>query len=263
MKLQDIYLFSDIDGTLYSLDTDIIQENIRAVTRFMEAGGNFALATGRGVKRARTIAEKLKVNTACIVNNGAAIYDYNKEGYLYEIYLPKNAESYLAEIMKEYPNVSPAAICHEGGYIFSYIDDELVILRDEGKSIAEILRTAFRIVFTVPEDMCSEILEFMNSRGYPDVDFTSSDTFYIDMIAKGNSKGSALKRFCKVKGIDIEQTAAIGDYYNDLELLQTAHYSCAVNSAPEDIKAAVKYISCDFADGAVADFIKYLEEMCE
>jgi len=53
---------------------------------------------------------------------------------------------------------------------------------------------------------------------------------------------------------------AIGDYYNDLEMLGLAGISAAPSDAPEDIKAAADLIVGPCAKGALADLVEHLEE---
>ena len=51
---------------------------------------------------------------------------------------------------------------------------------------------------------------------------------------------------------------AIGDYYNDVEMLKNADISAATYGAPDDVKAIADYITVPCEEGAVADFINYL-----
>ncbi|MCL2034037.1 MAG: HAD family hydrolase, partial [Oscillospiraceae bacterium] len=60
-----------------------------------------------------------------------------------------------------------------------------------------------------------------------------------------------------------ERIAAIGDYYNDLEMLEYAGVGATVEEALDEIKGACDFVAGKCEDGAVADFIEYLESMCE
>ena len=53
---------------------------------------------------------------------------------------------------------------------------------------------------------------------------------------------------------------AIGDYFNDIEMLKTADISAAVKDSPEEVQCCADYITQSCEDGAVADFIDYLTE---
>jgi hydroxymethylpyrimidine pyrophosphatase-like HAD family hydrolase len=60
--------------------------------------------------------------------------------------------------------------------------------------------------------------------------------------------------------VPISQVYAIGDYYNDLQLLAVAGCSAAPKNAPQDIQDSVDYVCCDHHEGAVADYIRYIEQ---
>ena len=46
-KLLKPYLYADMDGTLLTDTKDISDENVAAIKRYIDAGGKFAVATGR------------------------------------------------------------------------------------------------------------------------------------------------------------------------------------------------------------------------
>ena len=53
---------------------------------------------------------------------------------------------------------------------------------------------------------------------------------------------------------------AIGDYYNDLEMIKSADIGAALIDSPNEVKAAADVVVRDAQSGAVADFIDYLTE---
>lgn len=86
-KFENIYLFSDIDGTLANLKDNIPERNVEAINYFVENGGTFGVATGRYLGDI-DLLNKVPVNGLCILNNGASIYDYNKKELLHSEVLP-------------------------------------------------------------------------------------------------------------------------------------------------------------------------------
>ena len=58
-------------------------------------------------------------------------------------------------------------------------------------------------------------------------------------------------------GIDIKDTIAVGDNYNDIPMLKTAGLSVAVSNAVDDAKKAARYVTkADNNKGAVAELIE-------
>ena len=66
-------LVSDIDGTLTEL-TEIPQNNIEAINRFIALGGTFTLCTGRPKCALAEILPQLKVTAPIITINGGYVY---------------------------------------------------------------------------------------------------------------------------------------------------------------------------------------------
>ena len=53
---------------------------------------------------------------------------------------------------------------------------------------------------------------------------------------------------------------AIGDFYNDLEMIKDADIGVAVAAAPDQVKAVADLVVCDVHQGAMAQLIHHLEE---
>ena len=81
---------------------------------------------------------------------------------------------------------------------------------------------------------------------------------YVEIIPKTVSKASGLMKVRELFDIKKGNMFAIGDYYNDIEMLKYADVSAVVNTAPDDVKCYADYIATSCKDAAVADFIKYL-----
>lgn len=59
-------------------------------------------------------------------------------------------------------------------------------------------------------------------------------------------------------GIDKGNTMVFGDYYNDLSMFKTAHFSYAMKNAPEDVKVKANFIAdSNNANGVYNVIYKY------
>ncbi len=67
-----------------------------------------------------------------------------------------------------------------------------------------------------------------------------SGAHWVDLMNAGVNKGVALERLQHQLGIDRAQTAAFGDYLNDLELLDAAHHSYAMANAHPAVLARAR-----------------------
>jgi hydroxymethylpyrimidine pyrophosphatase-like HAD family hydrolase len=75
------------------------------------------------------------------------------------------------------------------------------------------------------------------------------------MMPKGASKGTALSDLCSLLGVPIGNTYAIGDYYNDIEMMKYAGHAVAVDNAPDEVKAVANEIADSNDNGGVGQFL--------
>lgn len=57
---------------------------------------------------------------------------------------------------------------------------------------------------------------------------------------------------------EFSTTAAIGDYFNDYEMLKSVYLSACCGQAPKAIHDIVKFEACHCNNGAVADLLNYI-----
>ena len=74
----------------------------------------------------------------------------------------------------------------------------------------------------------------------------------LEIQTSGVSKGAALAEIAKMEGIDIKDTAAIGDGENDIPMIQIAGTGVAMGNAMNSVKACANEIALpNSKDGAV------------
>ena len=59
-------------------------------------------------------------------------------------------------------------------------------------------------------------------------------------------------------GIPLEQTMAIGDQFNDLEMIAGVGHGVAMPSAPPEVQAAARYIAAPVAEEGAAQLVEAL-----
>lgn len=263
-------LACDIDGTLVD-DGYINPRNIEKIEYFVREGGKFCLCTGRSLAAITLILQKVGCVSCSVVVNGSMIYDHNENKVLFEAFLPQKDRAVAEKVYNEVPDVGMEI--HSGDKVFT------------------IRRTAETDDHQRYEGLPTEIVDFKTAYGYnwnkaiflPNSDEenmavkavtenTDTDSVFVDTSAtlygkvrkyyeqmpKGMSKFTSLKKLCEILGIENGKLFAIGDYYNDLEMIKNADISATTEESPDDIKQYADFITGKCRDGAVADFIDYL-----
>ena len=79
---------------------------------------------------------------------------------------------------------------------------------------------------------------------------------WVDIVANGADKGSALKKIQEMFGISREETAAFGDNENDIGMLELAGQSYAVENARRAVRDAASHVIGPMREDAVLKVIK-------
>jgi hydroxymethylpyrimidine pyrophosphatase-like HAD family hydrolase len=84
-----------------------------------------------------------------------------------------------------------------------------------------------------------------------------SSNRYMEFNSLGVDKGNGLIDLAKLLNIDIKDTIAVGDNYNDMAMLKVAGLSVAAGNAVEDVKKVCDYTTkADNNEGVVAELIE-------
>lgn len=262
MRLCKQNLFSDMDGTLLTGDKRISAENMAAIRRYTETGGKFGIATGRSEAIAAPFLKDMPLALPAILYNGAAVYDFKEAKFLYQAELPRELVVRLVKLALEvYPD-----ICAE-----IYTNGIIQLLNPDGVMDHYIPRENQKFEYKTLENFgfCMKLLFYgenaklkaverrlYEATGGEGFQSTFSAPYYLEILPKGVSKGTALEWIFAHCGVNPEETAAIGDFYNDVALIELASLGAAPANAPEDVRACADVVVADNEHSAVADFIE-------
>ena len=90
----------------------------------------------------------------------------------------------------------------------------------------------------------------------PSVNVYSSRKRLIEFVPKECSKAEALKKVCKIVGVDKSRTVAIGDGENDIDMLKFAALSIAPENASDEVKREADIVCESVDDDGVGKFLR-------
>ncbi len=248
-------LAADIDGTLLNPQFQISEADLTALRRAHQEGVEVLLVTGRRHTFALPIAQQLGFDFWLISSNGAITRSLSGETFHRDL-LPAGTCRELCIAMREF----------RGNTVLTFDTESkgAVVLERMNELNASIQRWLEKnlqyIDFVIPlEDslttdpvqamFCGKIprmhqaLAAIQSSGL-EKDITVLRTEYplrdlsiVDVLNHGCSKGHALERWAKYRGFSREQVMAIGDNYNDIEMLAFAGLPFIMGNASEELKA--------------------------
>lgn len=260
----------DIDGTLMS-NGKINPRNIEKIEYFMSEGGYFSLSTGRTVGAVGPVLDKIKRVSPSVVANGCMIYDYENKKVLDELFLPQDEYYIVKKVLDMGLNVGIEA--HSGEKILTVCEtqetrdhQEYEWISGENISFEEASKYRWnKVVFLFDnEEELAAVKEMIAAENVVSAFSDTSATIagrkrkYYEQFPAGVSKASELDKLKKILKIEKGCYFAMGDYYNDLEMIKKADISAVTSDTPDDIKVFADFIAGSCEDGAVADFIDYL-----
>ncbi len=262
---RDWLVVSDIDGTFNSLYRTTPERNLIAVRDFLGKGGHFTLASGRNLESALRIYSRIgQAKTPLIFLNGAGIYDVAEKKLLSFTALDEAGTACVFHTAQNFPKAelvvfSDALVYPVKPRLFGYSYKFPYRLQHQMcASLFEVPRGLWgKATFFSEPAVTVEIMAYIRGT-FPTVKAVRTSPYTIELMNASVDKGAALCTLSGLLGIDRAQTAAIGDYDNDLSMLAAAAFSACSGQAPARVKAACLYCACHANKGAVADVLEYL-----
>jgi hypothetical protein len=263
-------LITDADGTLLTDDKRILDTDKAAIFEFLENGGEFTIATGRGVSLARVVVEELGelVNTPAVIFNGAAIYDFKKDEFLWKCSLCEKAQAYFEKLMNAFPNVGVEILIDDDIYVTStnkYEEDhlELGVMNPIRCDYSEVPKLGWIKILMVDEPkIIDKVIEFTQANPCEQLHMVRSAPMYYEILPQGVNKGTGFKKLLELLGYENQgyRIIAAGDYMNDLEMLQQADIGVATDNAEQIIKEVADVVVCDNNSGVIRDIVELLKK---
>lgn len=241
---------TDLDSTLLRRDKTVSQFTLDTLAELRRRGVIFAVATARPLRSVKIPFPWLKYDAACY-HNGALVHVNGKEIASIGIVDPP---AVIAPILREIPG---ARCCIElDDALYTNFDtrhiwpDEPFILTDDFHEIAG--RTANKLIFE-----CHSLEEMAQyERLLPDGLYAQLSEHVIAMIMnRSATKVNGIRLLAEHYGIPMEQIAAFGDDYNDIEMLKACGMGIAVANALPDVRAAADHIALSNEEDGEARWI--------
>ncbi|MCQ6276588.1 HAD family phosphatase [Bacillus sp. V3B] len=276
----------DLDGTLLNNGKMISEKNIEAIKLAHKSGIEVVIATGRADFDARALFNNIGIDPWIIGTNGATIHKPNGELFHSVPLDKKKAIDMLRSLEKDqfyYEAFIDHKICApQYGRELLFTEMDLVRNKNDHTDMdlfrleveIQFAQSGFTFISSYNELLEANIdiynilaisfdekklqKEWEKFADIPDLTVVQSGTHNFHLQNKEASKGNALKILANQLQVDLAETAAIGDNYNDLSMLQIAGRSAAMRDADQEIKDACQFVTSGCHEDGVAHFIHLL-----
>ena len=243
---------ADIDGTLLNSEFRISDLDLGALRRAHDAGIEVVLVTGRRHTFALPIAQMLGFDIWVISSNGAITRSLAGETFHRDM-LPLDTCRKLVLGMREFRGNTVLTFDTEAkGAIVIERMDELsasiqrwleknlnvidFVIPIEGALVTDPVQAMFCGPIPRMHKVLSEIDGLSLDVTVLRTEYPVRDLSIVDVLNGGCSKGHALERWATHRGIPREEVMAIGDNYNDIEMLAFAGYPFIMGNASEELR---------------------------
>jgi Cof subfamily protein (haloacid dehalogenase superfamily) len=241
----------DLDGTLLDSHSQMSGANRSALREAAGRGVRLVVTTGRRFHSAAQFVEQIPCPVTVISSNGARIGTSNGE-LLHRNFLPRSVAQRVIELARDFRPYTVAIFDMEGrgqlrmhstaskeGPLGWYLRSAPECLAQVDDLAAAVSEDPIQVMFGGPPLRITPIEPIL--RAWESVDrihiswtkYPERDTYLLDVMNQGCSKGAALAWWAERCGVPPEAVMAIGDNFNDVEMFEFAGYPVLMaNSTP-------------------------------
>ncbi|MBP5772668.1 MAG: HAD family hydrolase [Eubacterium sp.] len=260
-KFDGILICSDVDSTLTYETGKVSDENAKAIKYFQDEGGLFTLATGRAPSFMEHFSDKVKINAPVVSFNGTLLYDTEKDEIIKTWPMDREVvRKVFRYLQRNYPDV----------WHYSFGVNTSINAQYEAKNHSADDGTLDELFDTFPEEMYKvltvqsepltlEIKEDLIKTFGSEMQFYRSWNEGLEYVSLESGKGVAVDHLKKHLNGQIHTTVGVGDYENDITLLEYADIGYAVENSIDCVKEVADKITVKNTEHAIAAVIKDLE----
>lgn len=265
----------DLDGTLLTTDKRVTQASIDALTRAHADGVRIVIVTGRNLPMARKSVAVLPMPLTFIAHNGAVTKHADDDAPIETRHLPPRTAEGICEAFREtgcepFLYVADGDACRllhhpsPGNPALARYLAANGSVCEPGADLIDAVNGAriLHVVAIESSDRVRRALEtlpdFPGARLMTSGGLYGGEYWFLEAIHPDASKVAALTAVAGGWGLSLDDTLAIGDNLNDLDMLAAVGCGVAMGNAPETVKAVADRVTAtNDAEGvalALAEF---------
>lgn len=267
---------SDLDGTLLRNDATLSDYSRRSLTKLINDGIKFTVASARNIYSIKEILGDLPLELPIIGGNGAYVTDYKTGEHFIVNYIYNEICFELLDIIKKY-DCKPFISSYDGkknnlyyeetnNYGMEWYLEDRIKAKDKRLKQVKDLRKIFKediVGFTMMnrKENLMELIEYLQ-RTYSDVleihamdNQYSPGWYWLTINDKKATKREGINNLIKRENLEGYEIVVFGDNINDMPMFMGADRAIAVENAKEELKKYAVEIIGKNEDDSVIDFI--------
>ena len=239
-------LAMDIDGTAVRDDYSLGEKSKEAIKLAQQEGHKIVFVSGRRDSDMVSLKDEQWLVDYQILNTGGKILRCKDRKVLHNDLIPPHVcKRLITHCLKQ--NIQLQIYNGMTWQVTKMTDETLEYAKNVGV-IPEIINSLEETDwkyglegFMATQDM-TDVAAYIDEC-IPEVYYVSSEPNCIDVMAKGVSKWNGIRLLADMLEICKEDIITVGNYYNDLDMLQHAAVGIAVANAVDDVKKEADFVT--------------------
>lgn len=265
-------LVLDVDGTIAGASNAVSKPVVEAIRAAQQKGIQVAIATGRMYRSALRFHAAIESQLPSIVYNGAWVQDPLTDKIHQQFHVSPEDALTLLDYFEQTELRSQIGVHFYSGdrlYVREIVAETESYARRSGiepiavGDLRRILDYPLTKILALGRDpqLMTRITQSLKERYKRDrLYLTQSTSVFFEAIHPRANKGAAVRFLAEeLLGLKAENVMAIGDNFNDAEMLDYAGLGVAMGDAPEAVKAIAQWVAPGVElDGAAVAIAKFL-----
>jgi Cof subfamily protein (haloacid dehalogenase superfamily) len=262
----------DIDGTLVDDELTIGPRTIAAVKTAMDRDIAVSIVTGRMVSSALRFADALGLTGPVVGYQGALIRAMPELGGRRRVgklllHTPLSSAVSREVITWTRANGLDPHLNHLERFIVRSDDplaaDYSAFMGHRAELVDDLLawsarHPATKVMAVGEPPLPTELAPLAREAFAGQAEVTISHPRFLEFVAPGVSKGRAIRWLARRLGVSLGATLAVGDQWNDVEMIAEAGHGAAMPTAPEGVQAVARYVAPPVSEEGPASLIEQL-----
>jgi HAD superfamily hydrolase (TIGR01484 family) len=243
-------LILDLDGTtVASSGQSRPSTAVKNAVKLAQQHVKVAVATGRPLASASPVIQALAIEEPCVVNGGAEIIDPKSGEKLFHKYISKDKQKAVLAITQTFG----VPLYTDFSQYKQPIQNKQQIQGGTAKLFIDAINTKRSI------ELLEELAVVEGISAHPTTSWTEGDVVDIHITDFEATKKHGIEELLKMLKVSKAEAIGIGDFHNDLPLLESVGLKIVMGSAPPEIQAIADHVVPDIAhDGVVVAIERFI-----
>lgn len=244
-------VFSDIDGTLLTNDRNITPLTLQAVFSLQKKGIPFVIISARSPSGIYPLMKRYGISCPIISFSGALLLDENRNVLFHRGMKKEVASAVISLIEEEKMDCSWNAYSFEEWIVKSRDDPRVrkeesnVKANSQEGTIDSLTEDEVHKILCICNKEKTEEIEKRLQEKFPTLSIVKSSPILLEIMEQGITKAAAVRKLCEIWKVNIEDTIAFGDNYNDEEMLLEVGKGFLMGNAPDLLKKKISLHTLD------------------